>query len=102
MTTIGRGSAVHLEKVEAPGAMLTPTAAKALAVLRIAVGFVFLWAFFDKTFGLGYATPAARAWVNGGSPTKGFLSAVHAGPFQSTFHSMAGSGWADWLFMLGL
>ena len=35
------------------------------------LGFEFLWAFLDKTFGFGYATPAERAWINGGSPTKG-------------------------------
>ena len=102
MTTIGRGTATHLEKVEAPGAMLTTTAARALAVLRISTGFVFLWAFLDKTFGLGYATPTARAWINGGSPTKGFLSSVDVGPFQGFFHSIAGQTWTDWLFMLGL
>jgi thiosulfate dehydrogenase [quinone] large subunit len=73
-----------------------------LAILRIALGFVFLWAFLDKAFGFGYATPEARAWVNGGSPTKGFLSGVDVGPFQDTFHSWAGEAWADWLFMLGL
>ena len=102
MTTIGRGTAAHLEKVEAPGSMLTRAAARALAVLRIATGFVFLWAFLDKTFGFGYATPAARAWVNGGSPTKGFLSGVDVGPFQGFFHSIAGAAWADWMFMLAL
>jgi thiosulfate dehydrogenase (quinone) large subunit len=102
MTTIGRGTAAHLERVEAPGAMLTTSAARALAVLRISTGFVFLWAFVDKTFGWGYATPAARAWINGGSPTKGFLSGVDVGPFESFFHNIAGAAWADWLFMLGL
>lgn len=102
MTTIGRGSAAHLEKVEAPGSMLTHAAARTLAVLRISTGFVFLWAFLDKTFGWGYATPSARAWINGGSPTKGFLSGVDVGPFQSFFHNIAGDAWADWLFMLGL
>jgi thiosulfate dehydrogenase [quinone] large subunit len=103
MTTIGRGTAVHhLEKVEAPGAMLTKTAAKALAVLRISTGFVFLWAFFDKTFGWNYSTPSAKAWVNGGSPTKGFLSSVDVGPFQGFFHNIAGDGWTNWLFMLSL
>ena len=91
-----------LEHVEAPGAMLTTSAAKALAVLRIATGFVFLWAFLDKTFGLGYSTPSAKAWIHGGSPTKGFLSSVDVGPFQSTFHSMAGTWWANGLFMLGM
>jgi thiosulfate dehydrogenase [quinone] large subunit len=66
------------------------------------LGFEFLWAFLDKTFGLGYATPSARAWINGGSPTKGFLSNVAVGPFESTFHAWAGAAWADWLFMVGL
>jgi thiosulfate dehydrogenase (quinone) large subunit len=91
-----------LEQAEAPGSMLTDTAAKALAVLRIATGFVFLWAFLDKTFGLGYSTPSAKAWIHGGSPTKGFLSSVDVGPFQSAYHSMAGTWWVDWLFMLGM
>ena len=105
MTTIGRGAAAHhLEKVEAPGSMLTTTAAKALAVLRISTGFVFLWAFFDKTFGLGFATPSAKAWINGGSPTKGFLSSVDVGPgwLQSFFHNIAGNPVTNWLFMLAL
>ncbi len=81
---------------------LTSTARKALAVLRISTGFLFLWAFLDKTFGLHYATPSAKAWINGGSPTKGFLNGVAVGPFQSTAHAIAGTWWADWLFMLGL
>ena len=40
------------------GAIITTTAAKALAVLRVSLGFAFLWAFLDKTFGLGYSTTA--------------------------------------------
>src|SRR6478736_10087738 len=74
----------------------------AIAALRISLGFVFLWAFLDKTFGFGYATPSAKSWINGGSPTKGFLSAVDVGPLQSFFHSIAGTWWADTLFMLGM
>jgi thiosulfate dehydrogenase (quinone) large subunit len=101
MTTTRRPAA-NLETVEAPGAMLTKTAAKGLAVLRVSLGFVFLWAFLDKTFGLGYSTPWERAWINGGSPTKGFLSSVEVGPFQGFFHSIAGDAWADWSFMLGM
>ena len=90
------------ETVSAHGSFITTRAAKFLAVLRVATGFVFLWAFLDKTFGFGYATPSARAWINGGSPTKGFLSSVAVGPFEATFHSWAGTAWADWLFMIGL
>jgi thiosulfate dehydrogenase [quinone] large subunit len=86
----------------ARGTVVTAATAKFLAVVRVATGFVFLWAFLDKTFGFGYATPSAKAWINGGSPTKGFLNAVAVGPFESTFHSWAGAAWADWLFMIAL
>ncbi|MET9258600.1 hypothetical protein [Amycolatopsis sp. NPDC004079] len=80
----------------------TSYGARSLAVLRIAAGLLFLWPFADKLFGLGYATPAAGAWLHGGSPTNGFLSKVDAGPFASMFHAWAGTWWADWLFMLSL
>ena len=90
------------EDVDIRGAVVTSFAAHLLAVLRIATGFVFLWAFLDKTFGLHYSTPSAKAWIHGGSPTKGFLSSVEVGPLRSTFHSMAGDAWVNWLFMLGL
>ncbi|KUN75167.1 DoxX family membrane protein [Streptomyces griseoruber] len=76
--------------------------AYALASLRLLTGFVFLWAFLDKTFGFGWATPSGKGWIDGGSPTKGFLGSVAVGPMESTFHSWAGDPWADWLFMLGL
>ena len=76
--------------------------APVLAVLRIVMGLTFLWAFLDKMFGLGYSTSTAQAWVNGGSPTKGFLANVHVGPLQSVLRAWAGTGWADWLFMLAL
>jgi thiosulfate dehydrogenase [quinone] large subunit len=91
-----------IETAPAKAAVITAATAKFLAVVRVATGFVFLWAFLDKTFGLGYATPAARAWIHGGSPTKGFLSSVAVGPLESTFHTWAGTAWADWLFMLAL
>ena len=84
-----------------------PTYKKAwymLALTRIATGFVFLWAFFDKTFGLGFATESAKAWVNGGSPTAGFLKfgVNPESPFKDLFTGLAGNAWVDWLFMLGL
>ncbi|OKI81572.1 hypothetical protein A6A27_15815 [Micromonospora sp. CB01531] len=73
-----------------------------LAGLRIALGWTFLWAFLDKLFGLGHETAAKNAWINGGSPTKGFLTFGAAGPFQGFYQGIAGAAWADWLFMLGL
>ncbi|MGX1267542.1 hypothetical protein [Streptomyces phaeoluteigriseus] len=83
-------------------AAATATRAYAFAGLRLLTGFVFLWAFLDKTFGLGYATGSGKGWIDGGSPTKGFLGSVAVGPMESTFHAWAGAAWADWLFMLGL
>ena len=92
----------HPDLVALPGSVVTSSASRALAVLRVVTGFVFLWAFLDKTFGLHYSTPRAQSWINGGSPTKGFLGSVQIGPFQSLFHDMAGTWYADWLFMLGM
>ena len=71
------------------------------AALRLSLGWVFFWAFLDKTFGLGFATPPERAWIEGGSPTTGFLKGVE-GTFADFFNGMAGQAWADWLFMIGL
>jgi thiosulfate dehydrogenase (quinone) large subunit len=72
------------------------------AALRIVMGWTFLWAFLDKLFGFGYATPSERSWLNGGSPTRGFLANSATGPFESIYKDIAGAGWADWLFMIGL
>ncbi|MFJ2950871.1 hypothetical protein ACIO8H_24995 [Streptomyces sp. NPDC087226] len=80
----------------------TATSAYVFAGLRLLTGFVFLWAFLDKTFGLGYATGSGKGWIDGGSPAEGFLGGVAAGPMESAFHAWAGAAWADWLFMLGL
>jgi thiosulfate dehydrogenase [quinone] large subunit len=104
MTTMATSISGHTsgQATEATTVTITSGGAIAIALLRLSVGFVFLWAFLDKLFGLGYATPSERAWIHGGSPTKGFLSHVDVGPFQSAFNSIAGTWWADTLFMLGL
>lgn len=70
--------------------------------LRLAMSFIFLWAFLDKLFGFGFATTSEKAWVNGGSPTTGFLLNAVKGPFADVFHSLAGVVAVDWIFMLGL
>ncbi|GII82230.1 hypothetical protein Ssi03_02200 [Sphaerisporangium siamense] len=72
------------------------------AVARIGLGWVFLWAFLDKLFGWGFATPAERAWVNGGSPTTGFLKGTADKALGDAFGTLAGQAWVDWLFMMGL
>ena len=101
MATSTTGQA-PVQGTEATTVTITSGGAIAIALLRLSVGFVFLWAFLDKFFGLGYSTASERAWINGGSPTKGFLSHVAVGPLQSAFNSIAGTWWADTLFMLGL
>jgi thiosulfate dehydrogenase [quinone] large subunit len=80
-----------------------PAGAVALIALRLSLGFLFFWAFIDKTFGLGYATAHAHAWIRGGSPTTGFLSGANVGPLQSFFRALAKlQPGMDWLFMLAL
>lgn len=73
-----------------------------LAGIRLALGWIFLWAFLDKMFGLGHETAAAKSWLNGGSPTKGFLGSAAEGPFAGFYHSIAGAGVIDVLFMATL
>lgn len=73
-----------------------------LAVLRIAMGFVFFWAWIDKVFGLGFATTPDKSWLNGISPTTGFLTFGTEGMLSPVFQNLAGSGFVDWLFMSGL
>jgi thiosulfate dehydrogenase [quinone] large subunit len=83
----------------APSLAAEHPARYALAAGRLLLGWIFLWAFVDKLFGLG--KPTEEGWLSGTSPSKGFLS--HAdGPFKGMFHAMAGQLWVDALFMLGL
>lgn len=72
------------------------------AVLRLAMGWLFLWPFVDKIFGLGFATKAGQGWLDGVSPTLGFLKFGSKGPFKGLFVDMAGNAAADWLYMAGL
>ncbi|WP_438874323.1 hypothetical protein, partial [Streptomyces calidiresistens] len=87
---------------ETEGGFGASQAGRLLAALRITTGLIFLWAFLDKMFALGWSTPSGRGWIEGGSPTAGFLGSVSAGPFAPVFNSWAGATWTDWLFMAGL
>lgn len=111
---------IHRHNRTAEGETLARAAAtttpldRAIAALRIVYGVTFLWAFFDKLLALGFHTGYDQegnlnrfgdaAWINGGSPTEGFLSfgVPENNPFKDVFTSMAGQAWVDWLFMLGL
>ncbi len=91
------------------------------AIARIALGFVFLWAFLDKTFGLTYATPERqRMDVRNGRRQPDIrlphLRGQPRGPFAGFFHSLGESAgvmgadgptlypgsWVNWVFMLAL
>lgn len=116
-------STIHRQTVqaEAPQAAVSsgerdissPTLRNVLGLLRLSLGWVFLWAFLDKAFALGFATGrdaetgvvdrfGDAAWINGGSPTLGFLTFGTEGPLKDFYGSFAGAAWADWLFMIGL
>lgn len=90
-------------------------AGKVWGVLRITLGWVFLWSFLDKLLGLGFSTGrnpetgaidffGADAWINGGSPTEGFLQfGVHSKGFLVDFYQgLAGATWVEWVYMLSL
>jgi thiosulfate dehydrogenase [quinone] large subunit len=84
-------------------------------LLRLAMGWIFLWAFLDKLFGLGFATGrdpetgevdrfGPDSWLEGGSPTEGFLSfgLNTKEPFTGFYSDLAGQGWVDWVYMLSM
>jgi thiosulfate dehydrogenase (quinone) large subunit len=84
-------------------------------LLRLSIGWVFLWAFLDKLFALGFASGrnpetgvadrfGDAAWINGGSPTDGFLQfGLHTKePFTGFYESLAGSSLIEWVYMLSM
>jgi thiosulfate dehydrogenase (quinone) large subunit len=83
-------------------------------LLRIALGWTFLWAFLDKAFALGFSTGRLEnggidffgpaAWINGGSPTDGVLQfAIHTkGPFVDFYQGLAGSTFVELAYMLSM
>ena len=70
--------------------------------LRLILGWMMLWAFLDKTFGLGYATASTDAWLSGSSPTSGYLGYATSGPLAGFYQSRVGKVVVEVLFMLAL
>jgi thiosulfate dehydrogenase (quinone) large subunit len=120
---------VDVKRVTVPDAVPeeTPDQGRGLGVvwgvLRLLMGWTFLWAFVDKMFGLGFATGrdadtgaivfgGADAWINGGSPTAGVLGFAVKGPFKGFYQSLTGfqmgaagptaAAWVDWVFMISM
>ena len=117
MTTLNRHRETISVTTQEPHLVTSSVARKALAVLRIAFGLTFLWAFFDKLLALGFSTGAVTndqgvktgidffskdAWIHGGNPTLGFLKFGASGPFAGFYHAIAGQTWVNVLFMAGL
>ena len=93
-------------------------------ILRLAMGWIFLWWFLDKLLGLGFATPHGEAWIDGRSPTAPTLWYDTDGPLGSLYRTISGArvargpssfeqytvltrleaphGWVDWLYMLSM
>lgn len=81
-------------------------------ILRVSLGFLFLWTFLDAAFALGFATGrnsngsvdvlGPEAWLYGGSPTRGFLSNGASGPLADLSAAIAGHPVIDAAFMFGM
>lgn len=92
-----------------------PRGARFWGALRLALGWIFLWAFLDKLLALGFATGrddktgvvdrfGDAAWINGGSPTEGFLSfgLNTRWFFDDLYSDLAGQAWVDWIYMISM
>ncbi len=73
-----------------------------LAIMRIMLGWMMIWAFLDKMFGLGFPSPPEVAVINGGSPTEYYLTELVSGPFAEIWHALAGNAVIDAMLMFGL
>jgi thiosulfate dehydrogenase [quinone] large subunit len=117
MTAIDMPAIEQLEPAHTKGLQ------RVVGLLRLAMGWTFLWAFIDKLWGLGFATGrdaetgaiafgGPDAWINGGSPTAGVLGFALKGPFKGFYETITGAqmgaagptaaGWVDWVFMLSM
>lgn len=72
-----------------------------LAIVRIGMGWLLIWSFFDKVFGLGFFTPAGGGWIDGVSPSS-YISYVASGPLADFYMSLGGNVFVDILMMAGL
>ncbi|MBO4798578.1 MAG: hypothetical protein J5494_07425 [Candidatus Methanomethylophilaceae archaeon] len=73
----------------------------ALAAFRIMAGWIMLWPFFDKLFGLGFQTPHGGGWIDGVSPSS-YVVYVADGLFKDFYVSLAGNFVIDVILMAAL
>jgi thiosulfate dehydrogenase [quinone] large subunit len=124
MATTTQAQMPVLERLEP---VHTPGLQRVFGILRMLLGFTFLWAFLDKAFALGFSTGRVlddagntvkivfngdTAWIHGASPTAGVLGFGLKGPFADTIQSVTGytmtatgptvNAWVDWVFMASM
>ena len=91
-----------------PDRIIVAAGQKWSGVVRILLGFTFLWAFLDKNFGWGYSSTSGWMFGTGkGNPTAGFLKfGVNPnGPLHDFYTNLAPSSpnsIINWLFMAAL
>jgi thiosulfate dehydrogenase [quinone] large subunit len=122
-----REQRIDIPEIERLEPVHTKGLQRVMGILRLAMGWTFLWAFLDKAFGLGFSTGrivneagqttgidffGPDAWINGGSPTAGAVGFALKGPFADNIQTITGyqmaqagpqvAGWLDWVYMLSL
>lgn len=74
----------------------------AWVAIRLTLGWILVWAFFDKLLGLGFATKPGQGWIDGVSPTTGYLNFGTGGLFGDMFAGLANNVFVDAIFMAAL
>ena len=115
---------IEMPAIERLEPVHTPGLQRVFGVLRMLLGFTFLWAFLDKAFALGFSTGRIlddagntvridffgdAAWIHGASPTVGAIAFGLKGPFANAIQSITGfqmtqtgpavNAWVDWVYM---
>lgn len=73
------------------------------AIIRLMMGWIFMWPFLDKLLGLGWATAKGSGYFeNDSTVTFGYLKFGTVGPFADLFAGMAENAFVEFLFMFGL
>lgn len=118
---------VDLPELERLEVVHTKGLQRVFGILRIVMGWTFLWAFLDKAFALGFSTGrvlndagetvkisffGSDAWIHGASPTAGAIGFALKGPFANTIQTVTGyqmtqtgpqvATWFDWVYMVSM
>ena len=70
-----------------------------IGTLRLLMSFIFLWAFFDRTVNLKFATYVKNVVLLTSGSTTSFSTHTTQNPFAEIFQSLSGSGLTDVSFI---